>query len=95
MEILIRLRPATLFAFVLGIMLMAQATFNRDESLYLTGLATGFWGITAFLLTESFGRIAQARSAITRWIVRLFLLLTSLISVWVIYLTIRWVLRNT
>jgi len=90
MEILIFLRSASLPSFVLAVALMAYATFNRNEPLYLTGLAAGSWGITAFLLTESFGRIAQTRSIITRWIARFLLTSTSSISSWVIYLIMRW-----
>jgi hypothetical protein len=86
MEILIRLRPANLLAFTLGVLMMVYAMANRGEILYLVGAAIGFGGITAFLVTEAFGRIAKTRSAVTRWLARIFLVPSLLVLVSVFFL---------
>lgn len=90
METLIRLRPVDLVAFLLGAVAMVYATANRDELLYLLAVAICFGGSTAFLVTEAFGRIAQARSSASRWIARLFLIPSSLVSGSVLFLIVRY-----
>jgi len=90
MDILIRLRPAELLAFTLGVAVVVFAMANRDENLYLLGAAIGFGGITAFLVTEAFGRIAKTRSAISRWAARIFLVPSLVVSGSVFFLLGRW-----
>jgi len=90
MEILIRLRPADLLAFPVGVVVMVYAVANRDEILYLVGAAICFGGFTAFLVTEAFGRIAKTRSTVSRWVARVFLVPSLLISGSVLYLLGRW-----
>ena len=94
MERLINLRPFELIAFVTGVVIMVYATINRYEFIYLIGATIGFGGITAFLVTESYGRLAQGRSIFSRWIARIFLVPSTLISVYVLYLIVRWSLYN-
>ena len=90
MEILIRLRPADLIALPAGVVVMVYAVANRDEILYLVGAATCFGGFAAFLVTEAFGRIANTRSTVSRWVARVFLVPGLLISGSVLYLLGRW-----
>ena len=90
MELLIRLRPANLVAFTLGVVVIVYAVANRDEILYLAGAAIGVGGITAFLVTEAFGRIAKTRSIIARWAARIFLVPSMLLSGSVLILIGRW-----
>ena len=94
MEILIRLRPVCLILFVLGVAVMLHAMANRDEFLYIAAAAFGFSGMTVYLMTESFGRIAQARHSASRWIARILLIPCTLISVSAVVLIVRWSFHN-
>jgi len=90
MEMLIRLRPVELPAFLLGVVVMVYAVANRDEFLYLIGAATGFGGVEAILITEAFGRIAKTRTPIARWVARILLVPSSFILGSVGFLIARW-----
>jgi hypothetical protein len=90
MELLIRLRPAALLAFTLGVVVIVYAVANRDEMLYLVGAVIGFGGITAFLVTEAFGRIAKTRSIMARWAARIVLVPSLLVSGSALFLIVRW-----
>ena len=90
MEILIHFRPAYFLAFPVGVLVMIYAVANRDEMIYLVGAATAFGGLTAFLATEAFGRIAKTRSKVSRWTARVFFVPGLLISGSVLFLLGRW-----
>lgn len=90
MKLLIRLRPFELLSFAMGLLTIIYSAANRDEVIYLLGAALSFWGITAFLVTEAFGELANERSSFSRWVARIFLVLSSFVSVSVLYIIIRW-----
>ena len=94
MDRLIKLRPFELLSFVIGVVIMLYSTFNRDEYIYLIGATIGFGGLATFLVTESFGHLAQQRSIISRWMARIFLIPSALISLSVMYLIVRWSIYN-
>lgn len=92
METLIRLRRIELLTFALGGATAAYAVVSRDEAMYLIAAAVCFVGMTGFLATESFGRLARARSRATRWIARFILVPSSVVSVVAIFASAQWIL---
>ena len=94
METLIRMRPIELLAFALGGFAAAYAVVSRDELVYLIGVALSFGGMTGFLATESFGRLASSRSKSCRWIARLFMVPSLLISLVLLVVIGRWALNQ-